>query len=446
MDGFLPARVVCMRFHMLDLRHFISLFSKKHGRKSMKKSVLISIAVLLFVATLIVRPAAALEISGRVFDDSNGNGVLDTDENALDGIVVSDGEAVTRTGKEGMYSLKTTSGKIVFVSVPGTHHAPANKFYRYVQDQGKPAAYDFALRRNPGNNDGKFAFVFASDTHLGFLRHARDGTAKAFAAVMELSPDLVIHGGDIIYDALGTDEGLARKQYELYVNELAPLIRVPFYHAVGNHDVFGWYSMSEAKSALPLYGKGMYEKYFGPRYYSFNYDQCHFVVLDSIARGTQQGGKITYFGWVDHAQLDWLRKDLQQVDASRPIVLVTHIPTINALFSVFGLKGEFAVTPAGETVPKHQISNFSELFKLFSGHNFKLALAGHHHTYEEIHWKNNMQDALLVVGGSVCGEWWKGDREIGFVSWPEGFTLVKVDGEQFEVSYISYGWKGENEE
>lgn len=411
----------------------------------MRKNALISVAALLFAVILVVHPALALEVSGRVFDDANANGAFDADESALDGVVVSDGEAVVCTDKEGTYSLNTKSGKLIFVSVPGTHHAPGNKFYRYVQDEAKAAAYDFALRKNSRANDGKFTFVFASDTHLGFLRHAREGTAKAFEAIMELNPDLLIHGGDVIYDALGTDEELARKQYELYVNELMPLITVPFYHAVGNHDVFGWYSTDKSKSSSPLYGKGMYEKYFGPRYYSFNYDQCHFVVLDSIARGTLKGGKTTYYGWVDRAQLEWLRKDLQHIDATRPIVLVSHIPTINALFSVFGLKGELAVTPTGETVPKHQISNFPDIFKLFSGHSFKLALAGHHHTFEEIHWKNNMQDTLFVVGGSICGEWWKGDREIGFVSWPEGFTLVKVDGQQFQVSHISYGWKGENE-
>ena len=55
-------------------------------------------------------------------------------------------------------------------------------------------------------------------------------------------------------------------------------------------------------------------------------------------------------------------------------------------------------------------------------------------------------EGLDVVGGSVSGEWWKGDHSAGASSWPEGFTLVEVDGEKFETSYISYDWKGTEEQ
>ncbi|RJP23742.1 MAG: hypothetical protein C4520_05685 [Candidatus Abyssobacteria bacterium SURF_5] len=410
-----------------------------------KFRVVLTAFLILFLSGLFF-PVAALDVSGKVFEDANGNHAYDPGESPLQNAVVSDGDVVTITGAAGTYSLKTKAGRIVFISVPGTHHAAGNKFYRRVDDLSGTAGIDFPLVKNRLNAEKRFTFVFASDTHVGFIRDADKGTAKAFASIMERHPAFVIHGGDIILDALRTDQGLAQKQYELYLNELAPLIHAPFYHTIGNHDVFGWISMPNPRPVPPLYGKKMYEAYFGPRYYSFNYDHCHFVVLDSVARGKLLNGEISYFGFVDHAQLNWLRKDLKHIDRSQPVVIVTHIPTVNALASVYGLKRELAVTPAGDTVPKHQIMNFAELFgEILRGYNFKLALAGHYHTYEMIHWKTNLYDALFVVGGSVCGEWWKGDHAIGYESWPEGYTLIEVDGERFMPSHISYGWKGENE-
>jgi hypothetical protein len=252
----------------------------------------------------------------------------------------------------------------------------------------------------------------------------------------------------VILDALkASDKDKVAAQYELYMRQLAPIIKQPFYHTVGNHDVFGWIGLPNPARPTELYGKRAYEKRLGPTYYSFNYKHCHFVALDSIGRTKDSVDGSAYYGVVDKVQLDWLRKDLSQITASTPVIMVTHIPTVNALGSIYGLKGDVVSTPSGEKAPKHQIANFPELFgEVLKGYNFKLALAGHYHTYEAIHWKTNQADALLVVGGSVCGEWWKGDRTIGPASWPEGFTVIQVDGEQFKPNYVAYGWKGTDEQ
>ncbi|UCD56181.1 MAG: hypothetical protein JSV16_10090, partial [Candidatus Hydrogenedentota bacterium] len=171
------------------------------------------------------------------------------------------------------------------------------------------------------------------------------------------------------------------------------------------------------------------------------------VVLDSIAPTRTADGAMTYYGFIDSEQLEWLRKDLAQIGRSKPVILVSHIPTINALASAVGLETEFVSTPTGEKRLKHQVGNFQQILgEILKGYNFRLALAGHYHTYEEVRWKDNEHDALFVVGGSICGDWWRGDRIVGYSSWPEGFTLIKVDGEKFNVSYIPYGWEGVEEQ
>ncbi|UCD56451.1 MAG: metallophosphoesterase, partial [Candidatus Hydrogenedentota bacterium] len=221
-----------------------------------------------------------------VFEDANRSHLFDAGEKPLRGVVVSDGKAVTVTNEEGLYHIETKTGRIIFVSVPGTHHAPGNNFYRSLDGLSeKRQRVDFPLVANADSLDNDtFTFVFATDTHTGGLHNARDGTAKAYRAIAELKPALVIHGGDIILDALKlSDDALAQRQYELYKDQLVSLIKSPFYHALGNHDVFGWLASPGPDRVSPLYGKKMYEKYFGPAYYSFDYKHCHFVVLDSIA-------------------------------------------------------------------------------------------------------------------------------------------------------------------
>ena len=394
--------------------------------------------------------AEGLDVAGIVFEDANSNGVLDTGDKPLPGVVVSDGRAIAVTGKEGRYRIDTDAGRIVFVSVPGAHHAPRNGFYRRLSKSASALQrIDFPLVRNAElESEGRFKFAFVTDTHAADYRRASEGVSKAYKAVNDLNPAMVVHGGDIIFDAMrASEQSAAESQYKLYKNRLAPIIESPFYHAIGNHDVFGWISLQDSDPPPPLYGKKMYNKYFGPTYYSFNYEHCHFVVLDSIGKIKGESGGTTYHGFIDTVQLEWLRKDLAQVSRATPIVIVTHIPMINALASLFGLKSEVVIMPDGERIPKHQVYRFSRLLGgTLKGYNLKLVLAGHYHSYEEVHWKTSEHNALFVVGGSVSGEWWKGDHSAGASSWPEGFTLVEVDGEKFETSYIPYGWKGTEEQ
>jgi hypothetical protein len=399
------------------------------------------------LATFICIPALANGVSatGIVFEDGNGNGVFDAGEHALPDVVVSDGMTVVVTGDAGRYEIGTDPGRIIFVSVPGSHHAPGNRFYG--KSESAATRIDFPLVRNAdADAPEQFTFVFVTDTHVADYRGAKEGVRKAYETIAAERPDLVVHGGDIVFDAFRTsDEAFARRDFDMYKNDLAPIITMPFYHTLGNHDVFGWMAPPESQPPWPPPGKKIFAEYFGPTHYSFNYKHCHFVILDSIGR-TENEGKPDYFGFVDPAQIEWLRRDLETVDPARPIVVVTHIPMVNALASWYGVKGETIVAPDGERTAKHQVYGFQRLMSdALQGRNFKLALAGHFHTFEDVHWKTNEHDAHFIVGGAVCGEWWKGDRAVGPASWPEGFTRITVSGDDFDVSYVSYGWTGTEE-
>jgi hypothetical protein len=396
-------------------------------------------------------PASADEafVTGRVFEDFNSNGIFDQGESPLPGTAVSDGRDVVVTNDGGLYRIGAEAD-IIFVSVPGSHHAEDNKYYRKIEPSDGPRqTADFPLVKNKGTaDDDKFTFVFVTDTHAADYRRAKEGIAKAYRAVAELNPAFVIHGGDIIFDAIKTvDAEKAEAQYGLYKNELAPIIKSPFYHSIGNHDVFAWVASPDPDPVPLLYGKEMFKKYFGPAYYSFNYRHCHFVVIDSLGKTKTESGEATYHGFVDDIQLEWLKKDLDAVENKTPIIIVSHIPMINALASMFGTRSEIVPGPDGKRTPKHQIHNLAPILgEILRGRNFRLALAGHYHTFEEIHWKSNEHDTRVIVGGSICGRWWKGDHKLGLSSWSKGFTLMHVDGEDFAASYVPYGWKGTEEQ
>ena len=112
----------------------------------LRKTTAAAALVIILLGSVCLPSAWAATVGGTVFEDANGDGSLDVKEKPLIGVVVSDGKAVTRTGLLGRYQLETEAD-LVFVSVPGTHHAADNKFYRKIdssaggkQEAGMPSS------------------------------------------------------------------------------------------------------------------------------------------------------------------------------------------------------------------------------------------------------------------------------------------------------------------
>ena len=71
------------------------------------------------IFALITSPIQAQRtVHGVVFNDANGNGVLDSHERPLSGVVVSNQSDVVTTDAAGRYRLPADEKTIVFVSVP----------------------------------------------------------------------------------------------------------------------------------------------------------------------------------------------------------------------------------------------------------------------------------------------------------------------------------------
>ena len=273
-----------------------------------------------------------------------------------------------------------------------------------------------------------FEFVFMTDIHLQPERRGTEGFATAIETVNELNPDFVLTGGDLIMDALGVSYARADSLFEMYLN-LSQNFQMPVYNTIGNHEVFGLYEKSGISPQHEQYGKVMYldRMDYEMPYYSFDHQGWHFMVLDGIGFTPER----RYYGHIDSLQMQWIQNDLATVDPRIPIVVSTHIP----LVSVYGqmVKGANYGMSQGEVV-----TNAKDVLQLFENHNLKLVLQGHLHEVEEIIYKGTH----FITAGAVSGEWWKGPRD-GF---PEGFALIKTQGDEFTWSYETFGWDAENSE
>ncbi|NQU85682.1 MAG: metallophosphoesterase [Mariniphaga sp.] len=266
-----------------------------------------------------------------------------------------------------------------------------------------------------------FSFVFMTDIHLESERKATEGFLQAIDTINKIKPDFVLTGGDLIADALGQTYGRSDSLYNLYKETITEL-NMPVYNTIGNHEVFGLYVESGITPENELYGKKMYEAKLTKRYYSFDINGWHFIILDGI--GFTENRR--YFGHIDSLQLQWLKEDLLKTGQNKPIAMSTHIPLIS-------ISSQIMTSPTAGLGRSSVITNAHDVFELIDGYNVKLVLQGHHHFLEDI----NYNGIHFITGGAVSSNWWNGTR----YGMEEGFLKIDVTGEVFKWEYIDFGWE-----
>lgn len=384
----------------------------------------------LALTTSVTRAGAQSETSGSVFVDANGNGIRDAAERGVAGVAVSNQDAVTTTDASGRFHLPRGGAGIVFVSVPDGYR-PLGRFWRAVADTSGPLAFALA----PAPRARQFTFVHASDTHIAPA--SADRTRRLGALVDSLAPAFLIVTGDLVRDALRVDEAEATSYYELFVRETSAL-RTPLWTVPGNHENFGIErDKSHVSVTHPLYGRGMYHKYLGPDYYSFNYGGVHFVGLNTADIEDQW-----YYGHVDSLQLAWLERDLAVVPPAMPVVTFDHIPFVSTIEGFNGyMEGGPApslITVRGRTVYRHTVSNAGDVLAVLRKRRHVLALGGHFHAAEKVVYEiDGMRTRFNLAAAIVAPTNSNGLR------WPSGVTLYTVrDGVIDDGRFIPLGMPG----
>jgi 3',5'-cyclic AMP phosphodiesterase CpdA len=159
---------------------------------------------------------------------------------------------------------------------------------------------------------GDFSFVQISDSHIGFNKDANKdviGTLqKAIAKINALPspPDFVLHTGDLSHLSEAEEfDGLEQNLKSLKAGEI--------FYVPGEHDVIS----DNGAQYRERFGK----KALGSGWYSFDKKGVHFVGLNNVLN-IREGG----LGIIGAEQVDWLKKDLEPLSSSTPIVVFAHIP------------------------------------------------------------------------------------------------------------------------
>ena len=162
---------------------------------------------------------------------------------------------------------------------------------------------------------GELHFVQISDSHMGFNKPANpDVTGTLKATIDKINglaqqPDFIIHTGDLSH----TSKAAEFDTLDQALKDAKP--REVFF-VPGEHDT----SIDDGKMYLERYGKNTK----GRGWYSFNHKDVHFVGLSNVAA-------LEGLGKLGPEQLQWLDADLKGQPASRPVVVLAHIP----LWSVY---------------------------------------------------------------------------------------------------------------
>lgn len=290
-------------------------------------------AFILFAFLTLPQLTLAADATGRVFLDSNRNGLLDASETGVPGVRVSNGLDVVTTDNDGRYTLPIDEQSIIFITKPRDHAIPVNahmlpQFYYIHQPAGSPEGMRYAgiaptgplpeqidfplIERKESQQFEAILFADPQPQTQRELDYIRDdviaeliGTDAAFGMTM----------GDILYDDLS--------MFPRY-NALIAQIGIPWYNVPGNHEIN--FEAKDDEHSLETF-----KKFFGPPYYAFEYADALFVVLDNIdykGRGEADPGDIRgnggYEARISKRQLRWLEKELEFVDKDRSSGFCCH--------------------------------------------------------------------------------------------------------------------------
>lgn len=247
-----------------------------------------------------------------------------------------------------------------------------------------------------------FRVAHMSDVHVKPGEIPERGMARALQAIQALKPkvDFIINTGDSIMDALEADKPSITSQWKTFHRILQSENKLPVHHAIGNHDIWGWFNKNDQDKQDHAYGKqwAVDELSLPARYYSVEKDSWIFLILDSTQLNPNGG----YIAYLDDEQLHWLQDKLSTVK-EKNVCIVSHIPVLSICAGLFFNKTE----ANGDLLIKRNLmhTDFLKLKEIFkSNENIKVCISGHIHLQDEVHYLG----VKYYCNGAICGNWWKG--------------------------------------
>ncbi len=389
--------------------------------------------LLCFCCFISIQSIAQQTVTGVVYVDENQNGQLDTGEERLTDVSVSNGHDVVKTDEKGRYSLEINEeDATIFVIKPSGYALPTNElnqpqFYYIHKPDGSPdlefkgvdatgelpKSVDFALNKDAQKEE--FSVLLFGDPQP-YTEQEVEYFDKDI--VSELHDAEGYEFGITLGDIVGDDLDLFQP-YSKSVEKIG----LPWFHVYGNHDMnFDVESDSLADET--------FEANFGPPTYSFNHGKAHFIVLDDVVY-PREDGESGYIGGFTEKQFEFIENDLQHVPEDHLVVIAFHIPIL-------------VPEKWGRTF---RIEDRNRLFDLLKDHPHTLSLSAHTHIQQfeffddEKNWKRVTPHMHYNVG-TTNGDWWSGeldDRGLPTTlmrdGTPNGYAMLNIDGNDYTLDY-----------
>ena len=310
-------------------------------------------------------------ISGLVFNDRDGNGRQDDGEKGLKGILVSNGDTIVVTGKDGRYELPAVEGSGVMPILPSNYTMAGSRVVN-----ANFTATNFALVKKPVNR--RFRLNAIGDVQVGNYQELDYANRTLWPELLTPTPHhpspTTHHPSPFTINLFLGD--LVNNNLSLYgdLRALMEQLPQPTWTVLGNHD--------RDVDTVRWRQTATYRHVFGSDMYAFNEGRVHFIILNNVYGDGARG----YRGYLSDRQLRFVRQDLQYVPQGTLIVLSMHIPLAHT-------------------------RNRADLLRQLEGRGDVLAVTGHMHQVARFFHQGQGVRVHELSAGATCGFWWVGEKD-----------------------------------
>ncbi|NRF41071.1 metallophosphoesterase [Pedobacter foliorum] len=258
-----------------------------------------------------------------------------------------------------------------------------------------------------------------TDIHMRPELNAPDRFRQCMKEIKKHKIDFFLNGGDTIFaaDYGNITRDRVEAQWAIWQELRNELSEYEMHSCLGNHDM--WWAAPDKQDTM--YGKPHVVKQLNipNRYYSFQKQGWHFVILDSNNSNA---------GSLDPEQRTWLEADLAVLPKGTPVLCLSHYPIL----------GVSTIMEGGNHTDSRYITD------LFYKHKDKkiTCLSGHIHLLDAAEYNG----VNYYCNGSLSGFWWEeGDKQSAgkgyYRETPPGYAILdlyedgRVENKYFEHTY-----------
>ena len=300
-------------------------------------------------------------------------------------------------------------------SSPGdTHHevrltglAAATEYHYRINVDGQPSGKVGSFVTAPSDKV-PFTFLVYGDTRSDHNAHA-----LVVSRMMQHQGAFIINTGDMV------GSGEVEEDWDTFFEVEADQIRnTVLWPTIGNHE-------EDNGEAPPPYLRLLVPPESGedhPTYYSFDYSNSHFIVLDQHAEVEVSVNCIfriqAFEECLSEAQFAWLKEDLGAANADPDVDHVFIITHIGPYSSKKGRSGS---------------AQMRALLPMFADNKVSMILSGHDHYYEHGLTSNGLQYVITGGGGAPLYET---QGTVGATPYPHKI-LVSTSVHNFQTIYVA---------